>query len=330
MRAGSHLFRDAVGHAGCGMNRLKVWRVSEERYSLGARVLVDAFLSIFLVPHGALQTTHHPRRLSDTSFLLFSSLLLMDNRSVAVKSQNWNPGPRLHLTQTATHPIPHVICLFLSASTSTDTFVSQWYLSPSQHVVEMAYSILVLSPLVYLCWKLCRSRLKLQRAAADFDFKRPNLLMKLWGIALLGLVFAGAFLKFYKRELISHPAFLWQPCHVHSLVMGLCAFIETEGSLLVLHVATTLWWGPFLAFVAPSLPTDPREVCFTFTFTLWVGVCLFVGRDLGVNQPSLQRITAIDSSSSHLPLTGFKTSFPYALMVQVSIYDVDVEQSIDR
>lgn len=126
--------------------------------------------------------------------------------------------------------------------------------------MEMAASILVLSPLVYLYYKLCRSRLTRQRAAAAFDFKRPNVLMKLWGAALLGLVAAGAFLKFTKKELISHPAYLWQPCHVHSLVMGLCAFVETEGSLLVMHVATTLWWGPFLAFVAPSLPTDPVEV----------------------------------------------------------------------
>lgn len=125
----------------------------------------------------------------------------------------------------------------------------------------MALSILLLSPLVYLYFKLCRGRVRLHRAAETFDFKRPNLLMKLWGLALLGLVFAGAFLKFTKQELISHPAYLWQPCHVHSLVMGLCAFVETEESLLVMHVATTLWWGPFLAFVAPSLPNDPVEVC---------------------------------------------------------------------
>eukprot|EP00752_Nemacystus_decipiens_P010843 g9641.t1 len=144
--------------------------------------------------------------------------------------------------------------------TALYAFISQWYLSPRQHVVEMAGSILVLSPLVYLYYKLCRSGLRRQRAAAAFDFKRPNLLMKLWGTGLLGLVSAGAFLKFTKNELISHPAYLWQPCHVHSLVMGLCAFVETEGSLLVMHVATTLWWGPFLAFVAPSLPTDPVEI----------------------------------------------------------------------
>ncbi|CAN0332662.1 unnamed protein product [Pylaiella littoralis] len=144
--------------------------------------------------------------------------------------------------------------------TALYTFISQWYLSPRQHVVEMALSILVLTPLVYVYFKLCRGRARLHRAAATFDFKRPNLLMKLWGAALLGLVFAGAFLKFTKKELISHPAYLWQPCHVHSLAMGLSAFVETEGSLLVMHVATTLWWGPFLAFVAPSLPTDPIEV----------------------------------------------------------------------
>ncbi|CBN77465.1 conserved unknown protein [Ectocarpus siliculosus] len=144
--------------------------------------------------------------------------------------------------------------------TALYTFISQWYLSPRQHVVEMALSILVLSPLVYLYFKLCRARLRLKRAAGAFDAKRPSLLMKLWGAALLGLVGAGAFLKFTKQELISHPAYLWQPCHVHSLVMGLCAFVETEGSLLVMHVATTLWWGPFLAFVAPSLPTDPVEI----------------------------------------------------------------------
>lgn len=155
-------------------------------------------------------------------------------------------------------------------SPRTDTFISQWYLSPRQHVVEMALSILVLSPLVYVYFKHCQGRVRLHRAAATFDFKRPNLLMKLWGAALLGLVFAGAFLKFTKKELISHPAYLWQPCHVHSLVMGLCAFVETEGSLLVMHVATTLWWGPFLAFVAPSLPNDPVEVRVVLTNMYYV------------------------------------------------------------
>lgn len=156
----------------------------------------------------------------------------------------------------------------------TDTFISQWYLSPRQHVIEMAASVLVLSPLVYLYYKLCRARLRVQRrlalqagaggaAAAEraFDSKRPKgLLTKVWGAGLVGLAAAGAFLKFSKRELISHPAYLWQPCHVHSVVLGLCAFVESEGSLLVMHVATTLWWGPFLAFVAPSLPNDPVEV----------------------------------------------------------------------
>ena len=168
----------------------------------------------------------------------------------------------------------------MTAWGTADTFISQWYLSPRQHVVEMAGSILVLSPLVYLYSKLCRSRLRRQRAtAAAFDFKRPNLLMKLWGAALLGLVSAGAFLKFTKKELISHPAYLWQPCHVHSLVMGLCAFVETEGSLLVMHVATTLWWGPFLAFVAPSLPTDPVEV-WDIRYGIWYGIWHYIGYDM--------------------------------------------------
>lgn len=144
--------------------------------------------------------------------------------------------------------------------TAKDTYISQWYLSPKQHVIEMGGSILLLVPLVYLYYKLCRSRVRVQRAANTFNFKRPPLIMKLWGAGLLAHVFAGAFLKFTKNELISHPAYLWQPCHVHSLVMGLCAFVETEHSLLVMHVAATLWWGPFLAFVAPSLPSDPVEV----------------------------------------------------------------------
>lgn len=136
----------------------------------------------------------------------------------------------------------------------------------------MAASVLVLTPLVYLYFKLCRARVRIQRrlalragaaavVAREFDSKRPKGVMtKVWGAGLVGLAAAGAFLKFSKRELISHPAYLWQPCHVHSVVLGLCAFVETEASLLVMHVATTLWWGPFLAFVAPSLPNDPVEV----------------------------------------------------------------------
>ncbi|CAM9701019.1 unnamed protein product [Scytosiphon promiscuus] len=119
----------------------------------------------------------------------------------------------------------------------------------------MAASVLVLSPLVYIYYKLCRARLRVQRRLAPKGF-----FTKVWGAGLVGLAAAGAFLKFSKRELISHPAYLWQPCHVHSVVLGLCAFVETEGSLLVMHVATTLWWGPFLAFVAPSLPNDPVEI----------------------------------------------------------------------
>lgn len=127
-------------------------------------------------------------------------------------------------------------------------------------MIEMAVSILVLSPLVYLYFKLCRASVKLRRAAGTFNLKKTPFFIKLWGAGLVGHVVAGAFLKFTMNELISHPAYLWQPCHVHSLVMGLCVFSETEWSLLVMHVATTLWWGPFLAFVAPSLPNDTVEI----------------------------------------------------------------------
>eukprot|EP00904_Undaria_pinnatifida_P013424 jgi/Undpi1/9211/HiC_scaffold_26.g11669.m1 len=146
------------------------------------------------------------------------------------------------------------------SSQAEDAFVSQWYLSPRQHVIEMAVSILVLSPLVYLYFKLCRASVKLRRAEGTFNLKKTPFFIKLWGAGLVGHVVAGAFLKFTMNELISHPAYLWQPCHVHSLVMGLCVFSETEWSLLVMHVATTLWWGPFLAFVAPSLPNDTVEI----------------------------------------------------------------------
>lgn len=140
----------------------------------------------------------------------------------------------------------------------------------------MAGSIILLVPLVYLYFKLCRSRVRLHRAAGNFNFKKPPFVAKLWGGGLLGHVGAGAFLKFSKNELISHPAYLWQPCHVHSLVMGVCAFCESEWSLLVMHVATTLWWGPSLAFVAPSLPSDPMEIAiFWGQHTLMLMVPLF-------------------------------------------------------
>lgn len=150
--------------------------------------------------------------------------------------------------------------LFHQPFALTDTFISQWYLSPRQHVIEMGCSILLLVPLVYLYFKMCRANVRLQRAANTFGANKPSLVMKLWGAGLLAHVGLGAFLKFTKDELISHPAYLWQPCHVHSLVMGLCSFVDTEWSLLIMHVATTLWWGPFLAFVAPSLPVDPVEI----------------------------------------------------------------------
>lgn len=145
-------------------------------------------------------------------------------------------------------------------ATALYTYISQWYLSPKQHVIEMAGSILLLVPVVYLYYKVCRTRVRRRRASGTFGSKSPSLVMKLWGAGLLAHVGIGAFLKFTKGGLASHPAYLWQPCHVHSLVMGLCSFIDTDWSLLVMHVATTLWWGPFLAFVAPSLPTDPVEI----------------------------------------------------------------------
>lgn len=141
-----------------------------------------------------------------------------------------------------------------------DTYISQWYLSPKQHVIEMGASILLLVPLSYLWFRACRARARLHRARGTFDVKTPPLLMKLWGIMLLACVGMGAFFKFSRNALVSHPAYIWQPCHVHSAVMGVCSFFSREWSLLVMHVATTLWWGPFLAFVAPSLPSDPIEI----------------------------------------------------------------------
>ena len=79
-------------------------------------------------------------------------------------------------------------------------------------------------------------------------------------MTLLACVGVGVAFKFSVNELISHPAYIWQPCHVQSFVMGACAFFAKEWSLLVMHVATTLWWGPLLAFIAPSLPSHPIEV----------------------------------------------------------------------
>lgn len=138
--------------------------------------------------------------------------------------------------------------------------MSQWYLTPQQHVIEMGISIFVLVPVVYVYFRMCRARARLHRAAGTFGVEKSNLPMMLWGAALVAHVSLGAFLKFTKNELISHPAYLWQPCHLHSFIMGLCSFINTEWSTLILHVATTLWWGPFLAFVAPALPIDPLEI----------------------------------------------------------------------
>lgn len=157
-------------------------------------------------------------------------------------------------------PGPRNVPSSANLNTNADTYISQWYLSPEQHVIEMAVSILLLTPLVYMYFKLCRGRVRLQRAAGTFNVKRSPLVAKLWGAGLLGHVGAGAFLKFTKNELMSHPAYLWQPCHVHSLVMGLCMYSDSEVAVLVMHVATTLWWGPFLAFVAPALPDNYLEI----------------------------------------------------------------------
>lgn len=153
-----------------------------------------------------------------------------------------------------------IFCTLSSADACPDTYISQWYLSPKQHIIETAGSILLLVPVVYLYYKVCRSRARRRHASATFGSKPPPLAMKVWGAGLIAHVISGGFMKFKIGGLASHPAYLWQPCHVHSLAMGLLSFVDTDWSLLVMHVATTLWWGPFLAFVAPSLPIDPFEI----------------------------------------------------------------------
>jgi hypothetical protein len=40
----------------------------------------------------------------------------------------------------------------------------------------------------------------------------------------------------------------------NSVIMAVVSFFDTNWARGVLHVSTTLWWGPFLAFVAPDLP----------------------------------------------------------------------------
>ncbi|CAM9383194.1 unnamed protein product [Choristocarpus tenellus] len=144
--------------------------------------------------------------------------------------------------------------------TSFYLYLSNWYLSPQQHVVELMLSVVILAPLCLLFFRACSAGYHYQREAGTFQMSKMSPVMKLWGATLLVFVIIGALMKIFDGSITNHPAYLWQPCHLHSVVMGLCAFWDSERSRAVLHVATTLWWGPFLIFVAPDLPSDSFEI----------------------------------------------------------------------
>ncbi|CAM9268338.1 unnamed protein product [Discosporangium mesarthrocarpum] len=155
-------------------------------------------------------------------------------------------------------------------------YMSQWYLSPQQHVIEVMISFIVLAPASLLFYRCCATVYRYHRDTGTFQLRKGAPVMKLWGGSLLVYVSLGIYLKLSTDDVKSDMAYILQPCHLHSVVMAICSFWETERSRAIFHVAATLWWGPFLAFVAPDLPNEPFEIAIFYgQHTLMLLIVLF-------------------------------------------------------
>eukprot|EP00611_Tribonema_gayanum_P002492 TRINITY_DN1185_c0_g1_i6.p1 TRINITY_DN1185_c0_g1~~TRINITY_DN1185_c0_g1_i6.p1 ORF type:complete len:328 (-),score=24.44 TRINITY_DN1185_c0_g1_i6:100-1083(-) len=158
-------------------------------------------------------------------------------------------------------------------------YLSAWYITPQQHIIETIVSLVVLAPLVGFYYRKCSEGLRAHAVQDRTEKKRFPVLQKVWGGLLLLSVVLQLWFKWNYNHVSSHPAYLAQPCHVHSVAMALTAFSDASWSRGLLHVSATLWWGPFLAFVAPDLPASALEVVvFWIQHTLML--CIIIARVL--------------------------------------------------
>ena len=153
-------------------------------------------------------------------------------------------------------------------------YASTWYLSPHQHIVETLLSVVILVPILtafcWACFRRVRAAAQSYRTNQAVSPRVPvPMWQKCWAVLLLMSVALQLHLKAQADDPVNHPAFLAQPCHIHSIFMALASFSDDEWSRAILHVATTLWWGPFLAFIAPDLPILNLDIfAFYFEHTL--------------------------------------------------------------
>ncbi|CAN0320384.1 unnamed protein product, partial [Phaeothamnion confervicola] len=137
---------------------------------------------------------------------------------------------------------------------------SKWFLTPRQHVVEALGSVILLLPALVAGVAACQRELARRPSKADPTFRRVGPVHKVWAYSLLVSVLVGAWMKLQSDHIGSHPMFLWQPCHTHSVVLAATSLVDAQWARAVFHVAVTLWWGPFLALVAPDLPSEPIHI----------------------------------------------------------------------
>jgi hypothetical protein len=94
-------------------------------------------------------------------------------------------------------------------------YLSAWYITPRQHIIETICSVIVLAPVLLYVLQKCSERVSLHTRNKSFDLKPVPVWQKLWAVVLLVSIAAQLWFKWNCTHVSSHPAYLAQPCHIH-------------------------------------------------------------------------------------------------------------------
>jgi hypothetical protein len=94
-------------------------------------------------------------------------------------------------------------------------YLSAWYITPHQHIIETICSVIVLVPVLLYVLKKCSERVSLHERNGSLDLKPVPSWQKLWAVVLLVSVTSQLWFKWNYKHVSSHPAYLAQPCHIH-------------------------------------------------------------------------------------------------------------------
>eukprot|EP00164_Ancoracysta_twista_P001356 GFYU01001769.1.p1 GENE.GFYU01001769.1~~GFYU01001769.1.p1 ORF type:complete len:278 (+),score=30.82 GFYU01001769.1:115-948(+) len=127
----------------------------------------------------------------------------------------------------------------------SDSVGCSWFISPSQHAVELIMFTIVVGPTVMKSlysgvWDLSKVKVSFKK----WDW--VDWVMAFWATSSLAMIL---FYKWYQSKLM----FLWSPCHVANFVIVLLCIVRNKFTANVFNVYLHLQWAPWMALLQPDM-----------------------------------------------------------------------------